>query len=99
VNVGRGIVRQSLVNCLLDEISRLAHLASPQFGGDGASLLLGSVPAFLRMNGLERMADFPNLGRGDMAKDVPVKIHHTAASPPRVNTLRRSQQGLGRRRK
>src|SRR5690242_10541079 len=77
VDVGKGIVRQRLVNSLLDEIGRLAHLAGAQFGDDCIGLFFGSVPAFLRMNGLKHMANFPNLGRGDMAKDVPVEMHDT----------------------
>jgi len=83
VNVGKSVVRQSLVDRLLDDISRLAHLPGTQFGDDGAGLLLGDVSAFLRMDGLEHMADFPNLGHWNVAEDVPVKMHH-APLPARL---------------
>jgi len=55
MDVGKGVIGQGLVNGLLDEIGCLAHLAGPQFGDDCIGLVFGSVPAFLRMNGLKHM--------------------------------------------
>jgi hypothetical protein len=50
-NVGKGVVRQRLLDRLLDNVGRLAHLTGPQVGDDSVSLPLGSVLAFLRMDG------------------------------------------------
>ena len=70
-------VRQSLVDRLLDDVGRLAHLDGTQIGDDSVSLLLGGVPAFLRVDGLEHMADFTNPARRNVAEDVPIKMHDT----------------------
>jgi hypothetical protein len=46
---------------------RLAHLDGTQIGDDSVSLLLGGVPAFLRVDGLEYMAAFTNPARWNVA--------------------------------
>jgi hypothetical protein len=62
VNVGKGVVRQRLLDHLLNNFGRLAHLAGPQVGDNRVSFPLSSFPAFLRMDGLDHLGHFANFG-------------------------------------
>jgi hypothetical protein len=76
VNVGKSVVRQRLLNRLLNNVGRLAHFTVTQVGDDSVSLPLGSVPAFLGMDGLEYVAHFANFGCRNVTEGVPLKMHH-----------------------
>ena len=52
VDVWKGIVGQRLMDSLLDQIGRLAHLQQPQFGDDTGGFCIGRHATFLGVNRL-----------------------------------------------
>jgi len=75
MNVWKGIVGERLIDGLLDEFCRLAHLAGSQIGDDCSGLLLSRFAALLRMNGFEHVGYVADLGCGHVAEDVAIKMH------------------------